>query len=669
MTLFKLALKNIAKSVKDYTIYFFTLVVGVIIFYVFNAIDSQTAMMNVSKSTYDIINLMNAFLNGVSVFVAIVLGALIIYASNFLIKRRKKEFGVYLTLGMGKRKMSAILLTETMIIGAVSLAAGLLLGCVLSQFMSIAVANIFEADMSGFTFVFSGKAAIKTVIYFGVMYLIVMIFNTISVGRCKLIDLLQGARKSENFKFRNPYICLTAFLLACVGLAWDYHMVLKELDSLFENGKLVTVLIVGAVSTFLIFWSISGSILSVAEKIKGLYYKNLNSFVLRQFGSKINTMVMSMTVICLMLFLTILLLGSAIGLTHSLNSNIRDHLPSDVNINRLMDESKEDVITTLENNGFDTTIFKNVTTAYFYDPFGITMGDTMREYIADPEMYYVFVRADAFEKVTSVSEYNKIAKVFGSEKIELHSGEYACVADLGRVMDARTNAMKDGVRIVYNGVELKPGYDHCVKGTYVMNINECNEGVIIVPDELVNDEMITENRMFADYNVSKDEINDTDERVVSEIVKLYSEGSVPIGISTKADLKASSVGLGALATFISLYVGIIFLVASAAILSLKELSESSDNVEKYAVLRRIGVDEKMLDKALFAQMGMFFIFPMIIAGIHSIFGLKTTHMIFETFQSITSATSIVITAIIIVSIYGGYFLVTYFTGRRIIRGR
>ena len=110
MMLCKLSLKNIKKSIKDYAIYFFTLILGVAIFYVFNALDSQTVMMDVSSSTQDIIELMMTMLSGVSVFVSFILGFLIIYASRFLIKRRNKEFGIYLTLGMSKRKISLILL-------------------------------------------------------------------------------------------------------------------------------------------------------------------------------------------------------------------------------------------------------------------------------------------------------------------------------------------------------------------------------------------------------------------------------------------------------------------------------------------------------------------------------------------------------------------------------
>ena len=125
MMLFKLSFKNIIKSIKDYAIYFFTLTLGVGIFYVFNALDSQTAMLNLNASTKMIAKTLVSILSGVSIFVSIILAFLIIYASRFLIKRRNKEFGIYLTLGMSKRKISIILFLETLFIGIISLVVGL----------------------------------------------------------------------------------------------------------------------------------------------------------------------------------------------------------------------------------------------------------------------------------------------------------------------------------------------------------------------------------------------------------------------------------------------------------------------------------------------------------------------------------------------------------------
>ena len=216
------------KSFKDYAIYFFTLILGVSIFYIFNSMETQTVFLEVTSSTREIIKMMISMLSGVSVFVSLILGFLIIYANRFLMKRRKKEFAIYMTLGMSKRKISQILFIETLLIGSVSLVVGLILGIGLSQLMSVLVANLFEADLSKFTFIFSWKAMIKTIIYFGVMYLLVMIFNTISVGRCKLIDLLQAHKKVERIKLKNPIFCTILFFVSTVCLGYCYYQVTKR---------------------------------------------------------------------------------------------------------------------------------------------------------------------------------------------------------------------------------------------------------------------------------------------------------------------------------------------------------------------------------------------------------------------------------------------------------
>ena len=297
MMLCKLSLKNIKKSIKDYAIYFFTLILGISIFYVFNALDSQTVMMDVSSSTAELIDLMMTLVSSVSVFVSFILGFLIIYASRFLIKRRNKEFGIYLTLGMSKRKISLILFFETLFIGIISLGVGLALGVLLSQAMSLIVANMFEANLTKFAFVFSSSACLKTIIYFSIMYLLVMIFNTISVSKCKLIDLLNGAKKSEKIKLKNPYLCIIIFIISCLVLGKAYYMVTHDFLTLQEVADIIKPIIMGALSTFFIFWSLSGLILRIAMSIKKFYYKGLNSFTLREFSSKINTTVFSTTII------------------------------------------------------------------------------------------------------------------------------------------------------------------------------------------------------------------------------------------------------------------------------------------------------------------------------------------------------------------------------------
>ena len=386
--LFKLSLKNIVKSIKDYAIYFFTLVLGVAIFYVFNAIESQTVMMKVSDNTAEIIRLMTNVLSGVSVFVSFVLGFLIIYASRFLIKRRNREFGIYLTLGMGKRKISFILFIETLAIGMISLATGLIVGAGLSQLMSIFVANMFEADMTKFKFVFSLSGCIKTLVYFGIIYILVMLFNTIIIGRCKLIDLINGNRKSEKVTMKNPIVCIFVFIISMAFIGYGYYGVMGGYSNL-DDQMLFKVIFAGSVGTLFLFWSLSGLILKIVMSVKKVYYKDLNSFVLRQISSKINTTVVQITIICLMLFVTICIFSSALSIKTSMDNNIKELVPVDIqlskNVNsdfsdnkKIAKDNKISIENTLTNNGFEyKTNFKDIVKFNTYESDKFTIKDTL----------------------------------------------------------------------------------------------------------------------------------------------------------------------------------------------------------------------------------------------------------------------------------------------------
>ena len=333
MTLFKLSVSNMKKSIKDYAIYFFTLVLGVAIFYVFNAIETQTAMLQISADTRQVVQLMSKMIAGVSVFIAFVLGFLIIYASRFLMKRRNKEFGLYLILGMGKRKVSTMLFIETLIIGLVSLVVGLLAGIGISQITSVLVANMFDADMSSYSFVFSGSAFAKTCLYFAIIYVVVIIFNTFIISKCKLIDLFQNGRKSENVKIKNPWVSVIVFLISAVSLGYAYHAVITDINDMYMN-DLYKWIVVGCVATVLFFWSVSGMLFRIVSSMKNVYYKGLNSFVVRQMSSRVNTNVLSISVICLMLFVTICVLSSALAVKNSLNEGIAKYARADVSISK-----------------------------------------------------------------------------------------------------------------------------------------------------------------------------------------------------------------------------------------------------------------------------------------------------------------------------------------------
>lgn len=682
--LFKLSIKNIQKSIKDYAIYFLTLVLGVAIFYVFNSIESQTVMMKVSSNTLEIINLMNQLLSSVSVFISFILGFLIIYASRFLIKRRNKEFGIYLTLGMSKRKISLILFFETLIIGILSLGVGLLIGFFLSELMSLLVANLFEADMTNFRFIFSSSAALKCLIYFGIMYLIVMIFNTISVSKCKLIDLINSSKKTEKIKLKNPILCVIIFIIACVMLIYSYYFVTSDSKLSGDVTSLYIPIVLGALSTFLIFWSLSGLILKIVMNMKGLYYKGLNSFTLRQVSSKINTTVFSSTIICLMLFITICFLSSCLSIKNSLTGNIDELSKVDVEIikdrnvtddfikdNLLNDEiiadTKIDILETLKNNNIDKNNFKDMLIVYYYKT-NLTLQDTLGDAYEEVKEKFPLMNFFVKENIMSISDYNKVAKLYGNKTYTLKENEYIVIADYNSMIDIRNKALNKNSKVTVNDNVLTPKYSECKYGFVDVGAQHLNSGIIVVPDNVVNENMPKKEILLANYNanakVEKQKINS----LINNLENTYNKTNL-VSYNTKIDMLESSIGLGALVTFIGLYLGIIFLISSAAILALKELSESTDNKERYKMIRKLGADEKMINKALFNQIFIFFMIPLSLAIVHSIFGIKFAKKILGTMGISGLTSSITMTFIFLVLIYGGYFLLTYFASKNIIRER
>ena len=600
--LFKLSIRNMKKSFKDYAIYFLTLVLGVAIFYMFNSIDSQQAMLEVSQSTREIIKLMINMLGYISVFVAVVLGLLIVYANNFLINRRKKEFGIYMTLGMGKRQISKIILMETILVGIMSLIVGLIIGVFASQFMSILVAKMFEADMSKFQFVFSKDACIKTCMYFAVMYVAVMFFNTFTVSRYKLINLLNATKKNESIKIKNPVISILVFLFGAGILGYAYWKVTGDVNSLTTADKILAPILMGIVGTISIFWSLSGFVIQVAQKMKSTYLKDTNMFVLRQINNKINTTIISMSVICLMLFMTISILSVSLSLRNTMQRELADMTPVDLNLSKTanlpesytnsqgkvinytkeqIEDSKISIEETLKNNGLDMSVLKDVVEIPIYTSNDLTWEDFFGEDYGKVKAQFPLVDYGAAEAIVKISDYNKIAKLYGIEQYELKDDEYIVLCDYDNMAEIRNQVLNEGGhKLTIAGREYKSKYANCKNGYIEMAASHINAGIILVPDNCPLTEDMKEKTVFvANYNVETEEEKEEIEKNFADnnnsilLQNLDNKGIDLDGI-TKIVIIQSSVGVASIVTFIAIYLGIIFLIASAAILALKQLTES-----------------------------------------------------------------------------------------------
>ena len=677
--LFKISLSNIRKSIKDYAIYFFTLVIGVAVFYVFNAIETQTAFLSVSEDRREIIYLLTRAISAVSVFVAIVLGLLIVYASRFLMKRRNKEFALYMMLGMSKWKISALLLCETVIIGVGSLFVGILIGVGLSQVMSAVVANLFEADMSDYRFTVSTSSILKTILYFGIMYVVVMLRSGFVISKCRLITLMQSGRRSEKITMKNPWLCVIVFIIASAVLGYAYYLVGWNQVKLDEN-KIIAAIAMGAIATFFIFWSVAGMLLRVVMSAKGVYHHGLNSFTFRQISSKINTTVASMTIICLMLFLTICTLSTAFVIRNSMNEQIKEFFPVDFYCEmEHEDENNAPLYTEMDEyfEGDEDSFYGVMGEKYelhtYTDP-ELNFSNYIADYKGDyKDVVQLLYSNDNFRlEMIKLSDYNALMKFYGRKKLELADNEYAVCASFQAMIDIYNSVLENKTELNAYGNTLVPKKNKCIYGFIRPSSQPINEGVFIVPDSAVDESGAGAVILVGNYKASDKKGIEKAEVTLSESWRrnVWNGENFQSGmhcINTKMEAADGAVGVSALVTFLGLYIGFIFLVSCGAILALKELSESADSLSRYTMLRKLGVEESEITKSLFRQSGIFFLLPLLLACIHSYFGMRLGKFVLDMLVSGSFIKPILFTSGVIVAIYGGYFLLTFLGSRSIIK--
>lgn len=656
----KIAINNVKKSFKDYTIYFLTIAFAVCIFYSFNAIDAQKAVLDMSKSQAEYMTVVTTLISYVSVFVSFILGGLILYANNFLIKKRKKELGIYMTLGMRKSKISKILLGETLIVGILSLVAGLLLGVLLSQGLSLFTAKLFEVDMAEFKFIVSFGAISKTIFYFTIIFGILMIFNTTIVSRYKLIDMLNAGRKNEEIKIKNPIISSIIFIISVAILVFAYYLVSKGGLNM-QKIEFKASIVLGILGTVGFFFGISGFLIAIVQKSKNIYLKKLNIFITRQISSKVNTNFVSMAVISLMLFITIVLLSTGLSFKNALEAGIVAPFDASVklftaegdkytSIEQILDIAKYDV----KDN---KAIFFNIYRMDGPDANSIlknyAVGDFKKD-LDNGKQRWEFI------DMIKLSDFNKLRELEGKGIFTMNEDEVMLLSNFKSAKQSIENMIKLKGTVNLNGKEYKvANTDYLDDAIWNSSIAD-NVLTIIVNDNFDGNIYLSNAYMNVNYknpsNKSAEEDMQNSFHNTKDNKELY---DLPLIAYTKQDVYNENKGMSTTILYIGLYLGIVFLIASAAVLALQQLSEASDSSDRYKALKKIGATEKMINKTIFAQTVIYFVMPLGLAIVSSIVGINVVNKFLIMYGNTNIVPTALLTLAILVIVYGGYFYVTY----------
>ena len=691
----KIALGNVRKSLRDFSVFFITLVFGVCAFYAFASINDQTAVINLTELQSAAVSAVMRILSGVSVFVAVILGFLVVYANRFLVRRRKREFGIYLTLGMGRAQVAAIMVMETLAVGVAALVVGLVLGVLLSQVMMYVTANLFEATIPGFAFVFSPGAALSTLACFAAIFALSLLLNVREVSRYRLIDLINADKVSEKVKARSLPVSVVLFLVSLVLMGVAYRTLLEN-GVMSDKFGLATALV--SVGTALFFFSVSGFLLRFLQGRPGVYLHGLNAFTLRQLNSRVNTAWVSITLVCAMLFVAICGVCTGFSVSRGISDALEKGSPYDASINAYprglmiagMDDADYDLPEVNEeaaSDGFDMVaamrrkvsdwddIVSATAQVNQYMPSGAQGGISQRwayettSYATDATLDEVLGQNDSRFAFVRVSQYNALRALLGEKPVELGRDECLVWSDF-TPLDGFWEAFIDqhpGFEAL--GTTLHPrGMAHeTLCNTSAASVT----GVLVVPDEVLPDDLVPAmTSLDVTYSGSVDEceqrFQDACEAACGPADSRGVEAWPVCFMETRQVMADSTVGLTVVTTYLAIYIGLILLISCASVLSIQQLSAVADDVSRYRVLAELGAEPAQIRGALMVQVGVYFVFPLVVAVCHAACALTSINGLISLATGFDVSNALVATVCFVVALYGGYFLLTYQTSKAMV---
>lgn len=721
----KLAWGNVRRAGRDYLVYLLTLTLGVTVFYAFNTISMQVDIAGIDEE--GLAQVMGSMLGYLTYFLAGVMAFLMVYANNFIMKRRKKEFGLYQVLGMGRGRVATIMALETVIVSVVAFVAGIVLGVGLSQLMTFFTASLFKTQIANFHFFFSVHAFNLTLACMLVMFVLTLLLNLRAVRRTKLIELMGAERRNESIKTRNPWIAIAIFAVGVLLVGVAYYRLLRDgfpltatdskLQEAMNQFGITTAMV--TVGTFALFWGLSGMLIKLLQSLRGVYWRGLNMFIVRQLAAKVNTVCFSMGVIAMILFLAITSVTCGMSIASVMNENLERYAPADMSQTYVyytpdtLDYYKEYVNpseadrmvladTTVDLypawHGKDKSADNNDETgkkvniadvagehvqidSYLSYPFGgsspsVSAGEMCKTMGEKLPKAFGGSKPDAIGLfVTPASQYNKLRQMMGEEPVSIGRDQYLLTCDMGgELIDLYTKYMAGGHALTLDGHTLKPATDKSDEDTAAIanSAMGSNPGTVVVADELLSQLNLQpySSSLLVNYKQGMD-TTEADESIEYTVLdNLLVDGKEPGSwgtFITRSEMYAQAAQMNGLISYLAIYIGFVLVVACAAILSIQQLSNVADGSRSYRVLAQVGCDDRQIRHSVMAQQAVFFLFPLAVGLAHSFVALKVIIELVSIFGNMSIGGTVGLTCAIFLAAYGGYFLVTYLMSTGMVR--
>ncbi|ARF68057.1 hypothetical protein B7C51_09780 [Paenibacillus larvae subsp. pulvifaciens] len=637
MTLFNLALRNMKRNFKNYSIYFFSMIFSIVIYYAFVAIQFNSQIQQAADGSKKI----SGALTYASILLILFCALFIIYSNGFFTRKRKKEVGLYSLLGVRKRQIAKMLAYENLFMGLIALVVGIGIGALLSSGFTKLLLVLMDSEM-GVHFEIPAAAVLNTALVFFVIILYTSFQGYRLIYRFKLIDLFKADSQGEKVPKGSYVVALLSVIMIGSGyyLASDFAQAAKKLNVKIEILPLI-ILFLTVAGTWLLFHFFSVILLRMRRKNKNSFYNGMNLVSTSQLLYRIKGNATTLATIAILSAVTLVAVGTSVSLYFNVGKQTEMMYPYSYTYEVTSPEVNKKVDQALNEFKGDHPVEKDLTIKTLQVKGGLHDED---------KKFDVSKKLDDENKPTIIafSEFKKWADTFGRNvESKLGTGEaiqHNLFASLSKKL----------------GFEEKPQVFSLVAGKETIKLKIVKEGeyplknalssAVIVPDQIYQKALQANP---AQKETKTRLINVKGQKSSKELTAAIDKATNGEDENYYNPYRSGMESMGIM-IFVGTFVGLVFLIATGSIIYFKQLSEANADKAKYDILRKVGVTPKEMKKGIGKQIAFIFVAPLIVGILHSIFALKTATLIFN----VSDKLPLVMSMVAYVLIYVGYYFLT-----------
>lgn len=644
----KLAWTNIKKNGKTYIPYILTGILTIMMLYVMTAISRNKGLNQMQGAAVLII-----ILRWAAAITGIFSAIFLFYTNSFLVKQRKKEFGLYQVLGMDKGNLAKMMVWETILTTVISLAAGLLLGVLLGKLMFLILLKMLHFEVP-LKFAVEPRAMLVTILVFLAVFAVTLIFNLFQVQTAKPVELLHGGSQGEKEPKTKWLLTLAGVLTMGAG-----YYIAQTTDSPLEAiGKFFMAVILVIIGTYCLFTAGSIALLKFLKRNKKFYYKTKHFTSVSGLIYRMKQNAVGLANICIMSTVVLVLISVTFSLYAGMEDILAVRFPTDLHVTlqnssweniekeaQIIEEETQKAGLEIENrSSYRAGVF---TAIYRADEAKLLLEE-------DPDMSNETNNYRTLE-IIPLSDYNRM-----EEKNESLDENQVLLIMQGDEFDSDTLCLQNEnfevKKVVRDAKKTKDELAHVVKSI-----------VLVMPDAGKIEELKktygyegSDSVIYSDYLDLSGKQNEK-ESVISAIQKRMESEVAESFIEYKGAYKEDFYALYGGFLFLGVFVGALFLMATVLIIYYKQISEGYDDRSRYQIMQKVGMSKKEVQRSIKSQVLLVFFLPLLVAIVHVAFAFKTMTKLLAIMNLVNVHLFLMCTVgtvLIFAVFYGAVFLIT-----------